>query len=146
MTATNVPEHPAKFSAPILVAIAEELDRFRPPNLSVLDPFAGVGGVHALEAAGFATWGVELEPEWARAHERTQVGDATHLPPAWSNEWGDIVTSPPYGNRMADSYAGDAKGSRRHTYRIALGRELTAGSIAELLFFNNDQKHIKRLD
>ena len=76
------------------------------------------------------TVGVELEAEWACEHPDTVVGDATALPVAWSAGFDAVVTSPPYGNRMADNYAGD--GSRRHTYRIALGRALTDGSAAGL--------------
>lgn len=73
--------------------------------LHVLDPFAGVGGIHDLADDRWNTYGVELEPEWAHQHPRTRVGDATAL------EWGDdsvdvVATSPCYGNRMADTYDG----------------------------------------
>lgn len=116
-----VPPHPARFSPTALqavVAILGERDACR-----VLDPFAGVGTVHRLP---YRTVGVEIEPEWAAADRRTIVGDATALPfPDASFD--AVVTSPCYGNRMADHH--EAKDiSRRHTYRHCLGRPLSSGS------------------
>lgn len=169
MTAT-IPAHPAKFPPSIVDAIGEVvLDYFAPPVLDrppvLLDPFAGVGGIHRLRP-GVETYGVELEPEWAQASPHTQVGDATNL-----TEWGDntvdvVATSPCYGNRMSDHHdarercsacgglgalprpaakggaiAGDRcakcagtgqRDHRRITYRHRLGRDLSAGSAAEL--------------
>lgn len=125
-------EHPAKFSREVLAVIRELLETY-PFEGEVLDPFAGVGRVHELRQDGYQTLGVELEPEWVNANpELTQQGDATDLPAEWSGRFGAVVTSPPYGNRLADNYAGDAKGSRRHTYRISLKRPLTKGSAAGL--------------
>lgn len=174
---TTIPAHPAKFPPSIVDAIGEVvLDYFaplvldRPPVL--LDPFAGVGGIHRLRP-DVETYGVELEPEWAQASPHTRVGDATDL-----TEWGDntvdvVATSPCYGNRMADhhdaqerctacagtghlagtrnAYAVDVnarhaadhapcpkcngtgqRDHRRITYRHRLGRDLSAGSAAEL--------------
>ena len=40
----------------------------------VLDPFAGVGTIHTLRPE-YATFGVELEPEWARESPYTYIGD-----------------------------------------------------------------------
>lgn len=135
MSAATLPKHPAKFTPSILEAIAE-LVRAEALRLGrsplVLDPFAGVGGIHRLEdVLGVGrTVGVELEPEWAAAHPRTLVGDATRLPLGAASV--DVVaTSPAYGNRMADSYDG-RDGSRRATYRTALGRPLSPGSGAAL--------------
>jgi tRNA G10 N-methylase Trm11 len=107
-------DHPAKFSKAVLEVI-------EPLNLQGvgLDPFAGIGGVHAL---GWNTWGIELEPEWAEQHPRNLVGDATFLPFAdWTFDY--IVVSPCYGNRMADHHEAKDK-STRHTYRHTLGRKL----------------------
>lgn len=127
--------------------------------LRLLDPFAGVGRVHELEERG-AVWtmGVELEEEWADQHPRTIVGDATALPVDWTGSFDVVATSVCYGNRMADLYDGAGrcracKGSgiddefgepcvrcegsgqdqsRRMTYRLALGRDLSPGSAAGL--------------
>lgn len=119
--------HPAKFSTTIVDHLTELLrDRTRFPGL-IVDPFAGTGRIHQLGRDD--TLGVELEPEWSSQHPRTTVGNALHLVELIA-EAGTICTSPTYGNRMADTYAGD--GTRRHTYRIALGRDLTDGSTAGL--------------
>lgn len=134
-------KHPAKFTDDILDAVAELLpDR----DLAILDPFAGVGRVHGLrergKARGFVwyTEGVELEYEWARQSNGlfgapVMVGSTLRLSRALDTfypSYNAIVTSPCYGNRMADTYAGD--GTDRHTYRIYLGRELSEGSSAGL--------------
>lgn len=128
MTTTTVPAHPAKFTASILDVVAGLLAERVPTGARILDPFAGVGGVHAL--AGYDTVGVELEPEWAAAHPQTLVGDATALP-FEDASFDAIVTSPTYGNRMADHHeAKDA--SHRRTYRHLLGRMPSEGSTATL--------------
>lgn len=136
------PAHPARFSDPILAVIARLVEiegrRLRRP-LRVLDPFAGVGGVHTLEAdyphgqldlhgdtPHLATIGIELEPEWAGVHPRTMVGDAIALPFADAT-FHIVVTSPTYGNRMADHHNA-RDGSRRITYRHTLGRALSPGN------------------
>lgn len=129
---TTGPRHPAKYSPAILAVIRGTLEVALPKGAVILDPFAGTGRIHDLRELGYATIGVELEPEWASMSPFTVHGDATQLPFSWSGEYDAVVTSPPYGNRMADSYAGDSSGSRRHTYRIALDRPLTDGSAAGL--------------
>lgn len=136
MTTTPI-AHPARFSDRLLQVSAELIDeqmrRWRRP-LHVLDPFAGTGRVHELGGlcrSELVTYGVELEPEWAALHDRTMHGDATHLPQSWTGKYDIVVTSPCYGNRMADHH--DAQDpSKRRTYRHDLGRPLTAGSAAGL--------------
>lgn len=126
-TPTKQLVHPAPFNVDALKLARRLLnDRYdeHDPNVSILDPMAGIGRVHDLP---WPTVGVELEPEWAATHPDTQVGDATHLA-CGGNTFDAIVTSPPYGNRLADQYAGD--GTKRLTYRISLGRPLTDGSAA----------------
>jgi SAM-dependent methyltransferase len=118
-------DHPAKYTQSILDALEEEVNGLRGP---VLDMFAGTGRIHTIGRDD--TLGIELEPEWAGLHPRTYRGDATALPYP-SGIFGIVATSPCYGNRMADRYDG-RDGSRRHTYRIALGHELSRGSAAGL--------------
>lgn len=102
----TTPRHPAKFTGAVLDTITRALTEHSPTHgLRILDPFAGVGGVHQLHAkGGHDTVGVELQPEWAAANPRTVVGDATALPASWAGTFDALVTSPCYGNRMADHH------------------------------------------
>lgn len=116
--------HPAKFGRPILVQLDDMLRRhFAGRTGRVLDPFAGTGLVHQVcEQIGLDSVGIELEPEWASMHPRTVQGNALALPfPDASFD--AIVTSPCYGNRMADHHNARDR-SARNTYRHVLGRRL----------------------
>lgn len=114
--------HPAVFSENILPLLATHLD---PSHTLILDPFAGVGKIHRLPDDldwDARTVGIEIEPEWALNDSRTLVGDALALPfPA--GVFDAIVTSPTYGNRMADSHKA-RDGSIRRSYTHDLGRPL----------------------
>jgi SAM-dependent methyltransferase len=104
---TDPPEHPAKFSRAILARLREMLapERDRVGSLKILDPFAGVGGIHELAEEKIATFGVELQPEWAAVHEDTICGSVLELPSIFpAGTFDAIVTSPCYGNRMADHH------------------------------------------
>ncbi len=127
------PPHPAKFTAKHLNAIIEILGD--DSRLLILDPFAGIGTVHDLP---YMTAGIEIEPEWAYQRAGTAVGSA--LRTGYDIGYFDaVVTSPCFGNRMADHH--DAKdGSKRHTYRHYLGRELTKGSAAAMQW-GEDYQH-----
>lgn len=112
------PDHPAKFSRPILDEIRRllraealrlvELEQAETRRLQVLDPFAGIGRIHEL-LNEHDTTGVELELEWARQHPRTHAGDATNLPASWTGLFDAVATSPVYPNRMTDTYDGKGK-------------------------------------
>lgn len=119
-------EHPAKFTDSILDVISDILRKESEEKreaLMVLDPFAGTGKIHSIGVPGMIeTYGIEIEPEWANQHHRTQVGDALNLPlNACSMDV--IATSPTYGNRMADHHNAQ-DGSKRITYTHRLGRKL----------------------
>ncbi len=136
-------EHPAKFSDPIIEAIAPyvlECDK-------ILDCFGGVGKIGILKEYGFdgEITSNEFEPEWAEQGygfgcDKVIVGDALVLKDDYPEYYDAIVTSPSYGNRMADKYMGDAahrakmgkKPSKRITYPICLKRLLTKGNSASL--------------
>jgi tRNA G10 N-methylase Trm11 len=123
--------HPAKFSDMILAHIERILPKsdYRP---LVIDPFAGTGKVHQL--SGVRCIGVELEPEWAEMHPNTIVANAVQLP-FRSRVFEGLVTSPCYGNRLADSH--DARdGSVRHSYTHTLGRKLHPDNSGQLQWGN----------
>jgi SAM-dependent methyltransferase len=121
-------KHPAKWSQRLLDQISDILTD-APSGARVLDPFAGIGLDRLREIRPDLRWhGIEIEPEWAKISADTIVGDATRLPHPDAT-FDLVLTSPTYGNRMADTYDG-RDGSRRMTYRLALGRELTDGSTA----------------
>jgi SAM-dependent methyltransferase len=131
MTARIV--HPAKFSEPILPVMARYVDGEPFCDIAILDPFAGTGRVAELnrwlcrmdEAQGVYRGPLivanEIEPAWAKAIrgcDRVIVGDARSLP-FEDGRFGAIVTSPAYGNRMADA-ANWAEGRKHSTYTSAL--------------------------
>ena len=68
--------------------------------------------------------GVEIEEGWAKADPRILVGSVMNLDRMFPKDHFDaVVTSPTFGNRMADHH--DAKdGSYRRTYRHLLGQAL----------------------
>lgn len=113
------PKHPARFTDRVLDVIVDVCVDLLPPGARVLDPFAGTGRVHVLP---FNTVGVELEPEWARMHRDTLVGNALALPFP-SGVFDAVVTSPCYGNRFADHHNA-RDGSVRRSYTHDLGRTL----------------------
>jgi hypothetical protein len=123
-------DHPARYSTPILARLAELLDveaRAIGRPVVVLDVFAGAGGIHRLARSNVATVGLELEREWCAGSPGPTInGNATVLP-IRSGAVDVVTTSPAYANRMADAYDG-RDGSRRVTYRLALGRPLSPGN------------------
>lgn len=97
-------DHPAKFNAEIkeemFDILLDEMDALGHAPL-VLDPFAGVGGIHDIWPVSV---GVELEREWAQQSEKATIqGNALTLPFA-SETISVVATSPCYGNRMADHH------------------------------------------
>jgi len=126
--------HPAKFPAKVLEIFQDQVDQ-QPEPPRVVDPFAGIGGVHSLKNCR-STVGIEIEEDWADAHPKTICGDSAELLLAVPGDSVDmIVTSPAYGNRMADQYLPkDTDTSRRFTYAVSLGRKLTEGNGAAKSF------------
>jgi len=90
--------HNAKFSAPILSAIIHEL----PTRGLILDPMGGVGTL-AREWGRHVITG-ELEWEWVKQAPRPCVQQDVHALPYRNGSIACVVTSPTYGNRMADHH------------------------------------------
>lgn len=101
-------KHPAKFTPSIIDAMRKVLapELTERGALKVLDPFAGPGGIHQLaDVGGVETFGVELQPEWARMHPSTICGSVLELPAYFPRgTFNVLATSYCYGNRMADSH------------------------------------------
>ena len=106
LTADGAQHHPARYSDAIVDALAEVLrSPYERPQRPIVDPFAGTGAKLGQILRPDEWSGIEIEPEWAAMHERITVGDALD-PTAYPADIGAIVTSPTYGNRMADTYLG----------------------------------------
>ena len=116
--------HPAVFPDAVLDAAAAMLDA---SHYLVLDPFAGVGKIHDLPdkvSWPMRTTGVEIEPEWAICHPSTTQGNVLELWDMYGSDGFDaVVTSPAYGNRLADAHTA-RDGSLRRSYTHDLGRKL----------------------
>lgn len=154
-TTPSLPEHPAKFSGP-LYPLFEEIVRRElasgawqnrlhgPRAMRILDPFAGVGGCFNIcrpeQESGAVRWiGWEIEYDWAC--QAVPSGDSEMMvlnsltgmrALAFDGLTVDMVlTSPCYGNRMADHH--NAKDdSERNTYRHKYGKELSEGTSATM--------------
>lgn len=127
-------EHCAKFSDAVMVELQKAVDAFsfQKNVLSynegfskewlplVLDPFAGSGKVHSLER--IVSIGIDIESDYVAMHEGNSLGDATRLP--YNGPCFDmVITSPTFGNRMADHHLA-LDGSKRHTYTHTIGHPL----------------------
>lgn len=154
-------DHPAAFSVELYAVLIELIRGCG----SVLDPFAGTGRIHQIaEMAGVPiSVGVELEREWSnwemyqRGPRRQIIGDSLVVVPGLRRQFGAVLTSPVYANRMSDHHhakdpckkcvgtglrtspAGlvlNCQGcrgsglSRRNTYTHRLGRPLSTNSAA----------------
>jgi tRNA G10 N-methylase Trm11 len=133
-TKTQPPRHPAKYSDALLVHLlnaAEGYDR-------ILDPFAGTGKIGMLRAMGHTgpIYANDLEAEWLAPNiygcDVVTFQDAEFLkyPAAYFDA---IVTSPTYGNRMADHHKAK-DGSKRVTYTHCLGHPLHAENTGAMQF------------
>lgn len=139
MEVTQV-RHPAPFSDALLEPMIQMLKSWRRLGHDpIYDPMAGSGerlGFIAT-ALGVGFCGCEIEPEFI-ARPEISAQDCT----LYEGRHRIILTSPAYGNRMADQYLGTpaekatraatGKRPRRRGYAVSLGRKVSAGSGAGL--------------
>jgi len=121
--------HPAKFSDVLLDHIIDMI----PHDIDwITDPMAGVGKITQL-SDDFLYHCNELEPEWGSQIEAdiVTIGDARDME---INPKSIIVTSPPYGNRMADCFVSKRPSSMKGRYAGDLGRRLSDGNTGSLHF------------
>jgi hypothetical protein len=143
----RISEFPSKYSKPIIQKFKELVDAHGNKGDYILDPMAGVGGIHKLRdicKTKPITVGNELEHEWAACHPSTTQGNCLSLPyPDGFFDW--IMVSPPYGNRMADTFTPSKEDtSIRNTYRHRLGRELSEDNSGGMQWgFEYQQFHLK---
>jgi tRNA G10 N-methylase Trm11 len=99
-------------------------------NERILDPFGGTGKIFSLlnYHPNLKISAVEIEPEWASLDSRITLGNALDLKYP-DNSFDYIITSPCYGNRMADTLIDKYK---RITYTAALGRKLNKDNSGSL--------------
>lgn len=118
--------HPAKYSNELLPSLAKYCYG------DVIDIMGGTGKAGLLKKHNKNIKSVtinELEREWSeQAYENgvdtVITGDARSL----SGMYDCIVTSPPYGNRMADNFNAGKPDSMRRRYVGDLGRNVSNGS------------------
>lgn len=123
-------KHPARFSKGMLAIFARYLER----GWRVLDPLAGSGKIGKLKGWRQLNLTIvcnELEREWAINDQVDDwnFGDAAHMDWAGDEAFDAVITSPTYGNRMADTYT-DA--TKRITYTAGLGRRLHPANTGSL--------------
>lgn len=134
MRSEGIPNHPAKYSPQIIELIR---DRLIPDHILglgdnpfVLDPFGGVGGVFAMTDVHpvIVAAAVEIQRKWAISDGRIAWGNFLNM--TW-REVDAVITSPAYGNRMADHHEA-ADDSRRITYRHSYGEPLSDGNAGKI--------------
>jgi len=145
--------HPARFRPHHLVVAGELLAELLPGPVAgeavrVLDPMCGTGWeLHDWATNPFRS--AERPPivdlslfdvtEWADRVSYVQRGDARDLPLA-ADTVDAVVTSPPWGNRMADAMSTD--GDQRVTYSDRRGSPADAHDISGMQWGEKYREHI----
>ena len=129
ITHFNTP-HPAKWSDVLLEVIYRD---YIEDNDIILDVFGGTGKIGKLKEYGCENIFIsqEIEEEWALQGVNSEIDFCFIADATSSNHYEKytelgvnfIITSPAYGNRMADKH--EAKdGSKRYTYKHLINRKL----------------------
>ncbi len=128
----KVRPHPAKFSDVILDHIATII----PANTEwIYDPMAGIGKITELGNA-YKYHCNEIELEWS-SQIQADIVTACDAKNVMFIPGSVVITSPPYGNRMADCFITDNKRSMMGRYAGDLGRRLSKGNAGALNFGNS---------
>lgn len=140
-------KHPAKFSKGFIEIFYQLLLKHLPSCRSILDPFAGTGKIGEIKKYGYKGNVIanELEPEWLEPNQFNcdylYFFDAEFL--ALPQKVDAIITSPTYGNRMADHHIAK-DGSERITYTHCLGHQLKEGNTGKMQWgINYKEKHFR---
>lgn len=115
--------HPARYSPQLIPHFEKLLSGYA----RIIDPFAGTGErLRTIRPDAVLN---ELEQDWATVSPGAVCGDALHLPFA-EHTFDAVITSPTYGNRMADSFVDrqPQKKYKRNTYTHALSKQLRANN------------------
>ena len=153
--------HPARWSASVLDGIEAVLADFGPsperfaelPSPKMFDPYAGtLERLHTRFSRDWNVFGSEIEFEWADQHPNTIHGDCVEVMKGMA-EYGElvtaVVTSPTYGNRMADQsmLPGVGAGARHtyNTYAFKLGKRLSALNTGATQWDNKTGRSYRRL-
>ncbi len=140
--------HPAKYSDTVIAALRDAMIRHVDPQFNSdtgrptqqgLDPLAGTGKL--FDAVPLMIWtGIEIEKEWANHDQRILHGDCITVMRDMKTDGYQfrlIVTSPAYGNRMADPMLPGVGAGRKYTYNtytFKLGRLLSRRNGAQYVF------------
>lgn len=132
--------HPAKYTDALLPVMAEMIQGCN----HIIDPFAGSGKIHHLRYFGYTggITAIEIEPEYALMDVNTIIGNALHLDFS-DNTFDGAITSPTYGNRMADHHVARDL-SKRNTYRHTLNHKLHPDNSGQLQWGNEYREFHKK--
>ena len=143
----NTIRHPAKYTDSFIPVFASILKEYG--CRKILDPFAGTGKIGQIKKEGFEGYifANEIEPEWLEPNKYgcdvVSFMDAENLLDCYRpNQFDAIVTSPTYGNRMADHH--NAKdGSKRNTYTHYIGHQLHDGNTGKMQWGGGVQRQTR---
>lgn len=133
MNQTQHVRHPCVYSESIL----EKLKQLIIPGSKILDPFAGTGKIAKLKNLGLSGIFVcnELEADYQQLCnypvDEWHIGDAENMKWASDNSFDAIVTSPTYGNRMADNWI-PKDASTRISYTFWMGHTLDSANTGRM--------------